>query len=388
MSENFPPMEITSPHDEQTLPNLVSYLEEYQRRKDAVVRELDLLKQKFYSKLRETSDETERLREERNEYKSRLETRERDQIKSDSKIKALEKIINSNGAVTLHRTPMQPLPPPPVPNSTTTTTTSNNVGSSGGAAGSHPTSNSGPFSSGSATSLNSETPMLNTPYRSSRIQHLTNTILRQTGTAQSPVVPTAQTPSRAVGSIINTAAYNRYQTPAGVNSKPPAAPQATPQQSNGVNQRDGVPVGNRRAQRRSKSVEMWLDHRPPTATKTDTVLQPKMPRKKSVSKLELNDAKKSTKYVLTHQSCDEHGEIRTNLIKGDIIQSPSGGANVIFTDVETLEVRQQETPKPLKRTSDMIVEDPNVIEDRVCLIQNLIESKFNFFEFIIVRHRH
>jgi hypothetical protein len=84
-----------------------------------------------------------------------------------------------------------------------------------------------------------------------------------------------------------------------------------------------------------------------------------------VSKVELTDAKKSTKYVLTHQSQDDNGEIRTNLIKGDIIQSPSGGANVIFTDVETLEIRQQETPRPLKRPSDIVLEDKNTIEDRV-----------------------
>ncbi len=40
-----------------------------------------------------------------------------------------------------------------------------------------------------------------------------------------------------------------------------------------------------------------------------------MTRKKSVSKVELSDAKKSTRYVLTHQSQDDNGEIRTNLIK-------------------------------------------------------------------------
>ncbi len=44
-------------------------------------------------------------------------------------------------------------------------------------------------------------------------------------------------------------------------------------------------------------------------------MQPKMQRKKSVSKLELNDAKKSSKYVLTHQQQDEDGEVITNLIK-------------------------------------------------------------------------
>ncbi len=32
--------------------------------------------------------------------------------------------------------------------------------------------------------------------------------------------------------------------------------------------RDGVPVANKRAQRRSRSAENWLDHKPTTLTKT------------------------------------------------------------------------------------------------------------------------
>ena len=67
--------------------------------------------------------------------------------------------------------------------------------------------------------------------------------------------------------------------------------------------------------RRSKSAEMWLDHRPVALAKIDTVMQPKMERKKSVSRVELSDAKKSSKYVLTHQQQDEDGEVVTNLIK-------------------------------------------------------------------------
>lgn len=44
-------------------------------------------------------------------------------------------------------------------------------------------------------------------------------------------------------------------------------------------------------------------------------MQPKMNRKKSVSKLELKDAKQSSRYLLTHQQQDDNGEIKTNLIK-------------------------------------------------------------------------
>lgn len=95
--------------------------------------------------------------------------------------------------------------------------------------------------------------------------------------------------------------HTRYQSPVrGVT--PPSA-------------RDGVPIANRRGQRRSKSADIWLDHKPPTTTKVDTVFQPKMSHKISVSKVELSDAKKSSKYLLTTQHQDGDGEIITNLIK-------------------------------------------------------------------------
>jgi hypothetical protein len=61
-----------------------------------------------------------------------------------------------------------------------------------------------------------------------------------------------------------------------------------------------------------------------------------MIHKKSVSKLELADAKKSSKYVLTHQQQDDEGEMITSLIKGDIMRSPAGGASVIFTGKKLL----------------------------------------------------
>ena len=38
---------------------------------------------------------------------------------------------------------------------------------------------------------------------------------------------------------------------------------------------------------------------------------------------------------------------------------------MIFTDVETLALKVQETPRPLKRQSDVVVESKMTIEDRV-----------------------
>jgi len=86
------------------------------------------------------------------------------------------------------------------------------------------------------------------------------------------------------------------------------------------------------------------------------------------SKLELADAKKSSKYVLTHQQQDDEGEIVTNLIKGDILQSPSGGANIVFTDIETLNIKPHEFQmykQTRKRASEELnIEDRQSIQDR------------------------
>lgn len=129
---------------------------------------------------------------------------------------------------------------------------------------------------------------------------------------------------------------------------------------------DGVPVANRRGQKRSKSVEVWLDHKPQNMAKLDTLMQPTMTKKNSVTKLEFKDTKRSSKYVLTHQQQDEYGEVVTNLIKGDIIKSPSGGSSVIFTDIERLHLKSPQLARPRHRKSSGVLEkNPFIIEDKV-----------------------
>ena len=154
----------------------------------------------------------------------------------------------------------------------------------------------------------------------------------------------------------------------------------------------GVSVANRRAMlpagpsRRSKSSDTWLDHKLPNTPKLDTVMQPKMERKISVSKLELSDTKKSSKYLLTYQQQDDQGEIVTNLIKGNICQSPSGGANCIFTDIEVLKCQIQEPAKPVRKrpSEENVIDDKNVVQDRVSLHNSYIlfpRSAFKVFFF-------
>lgn len=75
-----------------------------------------------------------------------------------------------------------------------------------------------------------------------------------------------------------------------------------------------------------------------------TVLQPSMRKRKSIGKL--NKASditnpKQNKYCLVAQEHDCNGDVETRLYKGDIVSTCSGGAQVIFNDVERL---RQESP--------------------------------------------
>lgn len=113
-----------------------------------------------------------------------------------------------------------------------------------------------------------------------------------------------------------------------------------------------APVYSSRYHRRSKSssnaADVWLDHRPRGAVDTNTVLQPKMMKKRSVSKLEVGDTKHVSKYALTHQDVDSNDELVTKIFKGDVIPTTGGGAAVVFHDVEEL---KQTSPGSRKRRS-------------------------------------
>ena len=84
----------------------------------------------------------------------------------------------------------------------------------------------------------------------------------------------------------------------------------------------------------------WLDHRPPGTLELGTVLQPKFKNRKSVTSLKdvtLDDIKRNSNYALTSHSADtETGEVETRVFKADVIPSLTGGAHVVFKDVEKL----------------------------------------------------
>lgn len=110
--------------------------------------------------------------------------------------------------------------------------------------------------------------------------------------------------------------------------------------------------------RRSKSVgtEGWLEHRTPTIVPPGTVLQPYYKRTKSVTSPEMKDITNSrtSRYCLITQEADTDGELETKLYKGDVFATTSGGAQVVFDDVECLKQRSptaESSPTQRKRKS-------------------------------------
>lgn len=115
----------------------------------------------------------------------------------------------------------------------------------------------------------------------------------------------------------------------------------------------GVPVANPR-HRRSKSVgnEKWLEHRTPNPVPLGTVLQPYY-NAKSVKSPEMKDMNRSSRYCLITQEADTDGELETKLYKGNVIPTISGGAQMVFDDVECLkQISPGESQRKRKSTNE------------------------------------
>ncbi|KAL8615240.1 hypothetical protein ACOMHN_050281 [Nucella lapillus] len=178
-----------------------------------------------------------------------------------------------------------------------------------------------------------------TPARSDTDMASVGMRTRSAKTATTPGVPVSRIPNAKSMQGLNTVGY------ASASAKKTA------------------PVYNSRYHRRSKSsgnaADVWLDHRPRGNIDTNTVFQPKMTKKRSVSKIEVKDTKDVSKYILTHQEQDSSDEVVTKLIKGDVIPTVGGGAAVVFNDVEEL---KQTSPGSRKRRSPTT--NPSAHDDR------------------------
>lgn len=110
------------------------------------------------------------------------------------------------------------------------------------------------------------------------------------------------------------------------------------------------------SRRRSKSVgnEKWIEHRASkNPTQLGTVLQPYYNAKR-VKSPEMRDITEGpSRYCLITQEPDTEGELETKLYKGDVVPTRSGGAQVIFDDVECLKQLEPASTPPRKRKSSV-----------------------------------
>ncbi|XP_039267147.2 kinesin-like protein KIF23 [Styela clava] len=128
-----------------------------------------------------------------------------------------------------------------------------------------------------------------------------------------------------------------------------------------------LPVAQKHTRGKSSGNNNWLAHQPSSTLNTGTIMQPCIKPGKIVHIPSPKDIKNADKYLLTHQKEDKQGEIETQLIKGEVIQTRSGGQQVQFVDIETLKQRDpqknnKKDSSARKRKSDG--EDGNSSDDQ------------------------
>uniref|UniRef100_A0A1B6F0N8 Kinesin-like protein n=1 Tax=Cuerna arida TaxID=1464854 RepID=A0A1B6F0N8_9HEMI len=121
--------------------------------------------------------------------------------------------------------------------------------------------------------------------------------------------------------------------------------------------RPATAVSNPRHRRsRSVSDDRWLEHRPPAPVPLNTVMQPVIKKRKSITKL--TDVKdlanpKTSKYCLMTQEQDSEGDMETHIYKGDVVPTCGGGAQVILNDVEILKQKSPGSSPTRKRSGNI-----------------------------------
>lgn len=75
----------------------------------------------------------------------------------------------------------------------------------------------------------------------------------------------------------------------------------------------------------------------------------------------MKDLSGPSRYCLITQEPDTEGELETKLYKGDVLKTTSGGAQVIFDDVECLKQLSPNITPPRKRKSETERQTPGKI---------------------------
>ncbi|XP_071482317.1 kinesin-like protein KIF23 [Diadema antillarum] len=148
-----------------------------------------------------------------------------------------------------------------------------------------------------------------------------------------------------------------------------------------VHRSQAPPVRLRHRRSRSTSNNVWIDHQPAEILDTETVLKPtKGKNTKRVSQPSVKDIKSTDNYMLTHQEEDSAGEIETKIFKAEVIPTRGGGRSVQFTDVEKLKTEDPLSQSVL-RSKRPAEDDPEQysgewtdVETRVSVHSVLVEA--------------
>ena len=124
--------------------------------------------------------------------------------------------------------------------------------------------------------------------------------------------------------------------------------------------RPAPPVAPKHRRSCSGNNSNWLAHFPNTTIQPETILQPRIKPNRVVNVPTSKDVASASKYLLTHQCEDTDGELETQLVKGEVIHTRTGGQQVQFIDVETLrqsDPQKQTSSESSKRSGTQAVED-------------------------------
>lgn len=198
-------------------------------------------------------------------------------------------------------------------------------------------------------------------------------------------VETEKVKMQAVRSIVNGTPARKASDPAvpvyssarkvlaPVKSNPDISISETPRP-----RRKSAAISNPRHRRSKSAGDLWVDHQPATPVPMNTVMQPKIEKRKSVTKITDKDIldDKVSKYCLTTQSQDTDGELETKLYKGDVIPTATGGRQVVFDDVEVL--RQESPtrePSPMRtRRSKRSYEEFSGVSNRIAALEDKLNA--------------
>jgi len=101
-------------------------------------------------------------------------------------------------------------------------------------------------------------------------------------------------------------------------------------------------------------------HHRSCSDKPETIFKPCIKSNRVVSVPSPKDVASASKYVLTHQCEDTDGELETQLVKGEVIHTRSGGQQVQFIDVETLkqsDPQKQSSSESSKRSRNEMLDE-------------------------------